>query len=99
VRLWNVAERKEIIDLYALGGADYIAVTPDEYYRASKTRLTGISFRSGGQLYPFEQFDLRFNRPDLVAERLGRASPAEILEYRMARERRLRKNGIYGKPA
>jgi len=94
VRVWSVATRKEVVSLYALGGMDYVAVTPDQFYRASKARLSGISFRVKDQLYPFEQFDLRFNRPDLVAEGLGRATPEEIQEYRKAREHRLRKMGF-----
>jgi len=51
---------KEAAALIALGASDYVAVTPDQYYRASKSRINGVAFRVNGQLYPFEQFDLRF---------------------------------------
>ena len=78
VRLWSVPEGRPIAQLIALGATDYVAVTPDQYYRASKRRIGGVSFRVGNQLYPFEQFDLRFNRPDIVLERLGRAQPEVV---------------------
>ncbi len=83
-----------MVELIALGASDYVAVTPDQYYRASKRRITGVSFRVNERLYPFEQFDLRFNRPDIVLERLGAASPETVQAYRTAYQRRLKKLGF-----
>src|SRR5262249_15624809 len=73
---------------------DYVTVTPDQYYRASSHRLKGVAFRVKERLYPFEQFDLRLNRPDIVLQRLGRASEDVIESYRHAYERRLKKMGL-----
>jgi WD40 repeat protein len=94
LRLWSWPDGKPLIQLIALGASDFVAVTPDQYYRASQRRISGVSFRIGGQLYPFEQFDLRFNRPDVVLARLGRSSPDVVQAYRGAYERRLRRMGI-----
>jgi WD40 repeat protein len=94
VRVWTVPDGKEAVALIALGSSDYVAVTPDQYYRASKSRINGVAFRENGQLYPFEQFDLRFNRPDIVLQRLGLADPGVVQTYRQAYERRLRKMGF-----
>lgn len=94
VRVWNLGTGKELVSLVALGQEDYVAVTPDQYYRASKTRIKGVAFRVKDHLYPFEQFDLRFNRPDIVLSRLGVASQDSIQSYRLAYERRLRKMGL-----
>jgi WD40 repeat protein len=94
VRVWSVPEKKEIVALTALGPRDFVAVTPDQYYRASKARLQGVSFRVGEQLFPFEQFDLRFDRPDLVVERLGVAAPEMAQSLRHAYEHRLKKMGF-----
>jgi WD40 repeat protein len=94
LRIWSVPQRRELVQLIALGASDYVAVTPDQYYRASKRHITGVAFRVNQQLYPFEQFDLRFNRPDIVLERLG-STPAEVVQsYRAAYQRRLRKMGF-----
>ena len=94
VRIWDLQTGKEQAALIALGQEDFVAVTPDQYYRASKTRIKGVSFRVKGQLYPFEQFDLRFNRPDIVLSRLGTASQDLIQSYRLAYEKRLKKMGL-----
>ena len=94
VRVWTLPDGKEAAALIALGQSDYVAVTPDQYYRASRSGIKGIAFRVGGQLYPFEQFDLRFNRPDILLQRLGLAAPEVVQSYRHAYERRLRKMGF-----
>ena len=94
VRIWDLQTGKERASLMALGQEDFVAVTPDQYYRASKSRIKGVSFRVKGTLYPFEQFDLRFNRPDILLSRLGMASQEAIQSYRLAYEKRLRKMGL-----
>ncbi len=94
IRLWNLRSGKEVASLIALGREDFVAVTPDQYYRASKSRIKGVAFRVKDQLYPFEQFDLRFNRPDIVLERLGMAPEDLVKSYRLAYEKRLKKMGL-----
>jgi WD40 repeat protein len=94
LRIWSVPKATELAQLIALGGTDFVAVTPDQYYRSSRSRVKGIAFRVNGELYPFEQFDLRFNRPDIVLERLGLAGADAIQTYRQAYERRLKKLGF-----
>ncbi len=94
VRIWRMADRSEVAALFCLGESDFVTVTPDQYYRGSKARLQGVSFLVKNQVYPFEQFDLRFNRPDVVLERLGQLPPESIASYRAAYERRLKKSGF-----
>ncbi len=94
LRIWSVPQRRELVQLIALGPADYVAVTPDQYYRASKRHIGGVAFRVNQQLFPFEQFDLRFNRPDIVLERLGSTPPEIVQGYRAAYQRRVRKMGF-----
>ena len=94
LRIWSIPAATELVQLIALGHADYVAVTPDQYYRASRSRIKGIAFRVNDQLYPFEQFDLRFNRPDIVLERLGIADPDAINAYRQSYQKRLKKLGF-----
>ena len=94
VKVWESKTGREMASLMALGSEDYVAVTPDQYYRASNSRLRGVAFRVKEQLFPFEQFDLRLNRPDIVLTRLGRTSDDIIESYRHAYERRLKKMGL-----
>jgi len=94
VRLWNLQTGKEQAAFIALGHEDFVTVLPDQYYRASKSRIKGVSFRVKDRLYPFEQFDLRFNRPDIVLARLGMVPPDVVQSYRLAYVRRLNKMGM-----
>jgi WD40 repeat protein len=94
IKLWDLATGKELVSLIALGREDFAAVTPDQYYRISKASAKGVGFRVRDRIYPFEQFDLRFNRPDIVLQRLGAASPETVQSYRYAYERRLKKMGL-----
>jgi WD40 repeat protein len=94
LRVWSLATGREAVAMYAVGRSDFVAVTPDRYYRVSRHQLQSVAFRVGDQLFPFEQFDLRFNRPDLVMERLGLAPEALVAAYRHAYEKRLKKMGF-----
>jgi len=94
LRVWSIAQRRQQVALYSVGRQDFVDVTPEQYYRVSRNQLRGVAFRLNDQVYPFEQFDLRFNRPDRVIERLGIAPDALVLGYRRAYEKRLRKMGF-----
>jgi len=94
VRIWAMPEGRELVALTALGAQDFVAVTPDQYYRVSKARLSGVAFRQRTAFYPFEQFDIKFNRPDIILERLGRAPAALVQSYRQSYQRRLAKLGL-----
>lgn len=94
VRLWTAPQGKEIAQFIALGASDFVTVTPDQYYRISRRGIGGVAFRVNDRLYPFEQFDLRFNRPDIILERLGQTSPQVVKSYRAAYDRRLKKLGF-----
>ncbi|TAL70471.1 MAG: hypothetical protein EPN82_02350 [Bacteroidetes bacterium] len=82
---------KEITSLFSIDSTDYIITTPDNYYTCSKGGYKGVAFRIGMHAYPFEQFDLRLNRPDIVLSRLGYASQELIDAYHDAYLKRLRK--------
>ena len=43
---------------------------------------------------PFAQFDLKYNRPDLILERLGLATPELRDAYRSAYQKRLKRMGF-----
>ncbi len=68
-------------------------VAPDGVYAASKSILQRLGVRVGNQIFPFEQFDLRLNRPDLLAARLGGDKEA-VSPLEMAYRKRLARMGI-----
>jgi len=75
-------------------GEEYVIALADSRYMASRGALKHVAFRVGNRAFPFEQFDLRFNRPDAVLEKLGVASPARIAVARAAVKKRLKRAGF-----
>lgn len=94
LKISDVDKCENVATLISYGRTDFALITPDNYYMASKEALKGISFRVEGELYPFEQFDLRLNRPDIVGERIGKTSPRLLNAYKYVYKKRLRKMGF-----
>lgn len=92
--LWDAARFKQIATFIGISREDYITHTTDNYYTCSKVGLQGIGFRLGNIVFPFEQFDLQFNRPDLVMKVLGKADNQLAGAYSQAHLRRLQKMGV-----
>lgn len=94
IKVWSLDSCKEIMSCIAVDYDDYIFVTPDYYYTGSKDALKGVGFKMDGtKLYPFEQYDLRLNRPDIIAERLDLAPANLIKAFKRAYQKRLEKMG------
>ena len=73
---------------------NYIIYTDDNYYSSSLYSYDAIAFRIGNRSYPFEQFDLRLNRPDIVLKRLGYASKEYIDTCYKAYQLRMKMMGV-----
>lgn len=94
LRIWDLKNCKEIAACISIDYGDYIFVTPDNYYTGSQNALKGVGFKLDGvTLYPFEQFDLRLNRPDIIAKRINLASEKLIKAFEKAYEKRIDKMG------
>jgi WD40 repeat protein/uncharacterized caspase-like protein len=93
VRLWNAASGTPELTLVGIGTEDYAMVADDNRYTCSPQATAAVHFRRGVQIYPFENFDLVFNRPDLIAQRLG-ADSLLVAAYRRVYHKRLRKMGF-----
>ncbi|MCK6547653.1 caspase family protein [Myxococcota bacterium] len=94
VSLFSLDGMKRIADIAFLGDDGYAVYTPDRYYSATPRAHRHIHFVDGDRVIPFESFDLTFNRPDIVLERIGLADPAVLRLYRAAWERRVRRAGF-----
>lgn len=70
INIWDTKNWKKIGSLYIFQN-DFMFITPDNYYFASRTNIKGMAFRKDLSSYPQDQFDLLFNRPDIVHARLG----------------------------
>jgi len=94
LNLFDLQSGAFITRTYVSGETDFATLTADSFYMASRGILDQMSFRIEGRAYPFEQFDLYYNRPDKVLEALGLAEPATIETYHRAYLKRLAKMGI-----
>ena len=90
-RLWDAASGRELCQLISFSNDSWVVATPDNYYMASKGALEGVAFSVGDRLFSFDQFDLKFNRPDKVIESIGLASPEMVAAYRHAYQKRLKR--------
>ncbi|MDF1862801.1 MAG: caspase family protein [Verrucomicrobiales bacterium] len=66
---------------------------PNGYYLTQGDALARISFSEKGRSQPAESYDIKFNRPDLVARAMG--SPPELIAaFERAYKKRLRRLGM-----
>lgn len=94
VKLWDLRENIELANFISVGSFDYLTIIPEKYYTVSKNGYRAIAFRIENRAYPFEQFDLIFNRPDLVYKKIGILTDEEIDIYKKVYEKRLKKTGF-----
>jgi hypothetical protein len=79
--------------IHTNGKDSLIIFTEDGDYMTPARSVQSVGFTKGSQTFPFEQFDLRLNRPDTVLERLG--APVEAISIaKKLREKRLKRMGV-----
>jgi len=94
VKLWNTQNGQLLLNLAAFNVTDFVYITPDNYYYSTRGAMDFIGFRVKENVYSFEQFDLAYNRPDLVLSKLSYTPPEDIEAYNKAYVKRLSKSGI-----
>ncbi|MCU0462020.1 MAG: WD40 repeat domain-containing protein [Bacteroidales bacterium] len=94
IKIWDINTGRLIVTIIPVDKDKRVFITPDNYYFAPKNSLNAIGFKQGTDFYPTEQFDLKFNRPDIVLERLGYSDTGLIKVYKNAYAKRLRKSGF-----
>ncbi len=92
---WDNKTGEILIRLIAIDKTDRILMTPDNYYHCTSGFITKLYWIvNNTKIYSFEQFDLKYNRPDKVLEKLGSSSPELIEAYHKAYLKRIRKMGF-----
>jgi WD40 repeat protein len=94
LKLWNPDLCGVEATFTAATGNDYIIFNKDFYYTGTKAALQGIAFKIEDRLYPFEQFDLIYNRPDIVANTIGKTPENLIRAYKYIYQKRVKKMGF-----
>lgn len=75
-------------------GTEYIVADESGFYSSSPGAKEAMAFKLGAQIFPFEQFDLYYNRPDFISKKLGFMEPSKIEDLHEAHTKRLEKMGI-----
>jgi WD40 repeat protein len=91
IKLWNADEMKLMATIISIGLDDHIIITPDNYYYGTRNSLGGIGFKYGKVFISPEQYDLRFNRPDIILDRMGFVPKPIIKSFNRAYLKRLQK--------
>lgn len=91
MKMWDIKSGNEIVSFITFENKDFIAITPDNYYLSSKNGVKVVAYVIGNNAYPPEQYDLHYNRPDIVLKRIGQASNDLIEAYHKTYLKRLKK--------
>jgi hypothetical protein len=91
IKYWDFNTGKEILSIVVTGGDDFLIKTPDNYYYTTRNATDYIHFKKDKEIFTFEQFDLKFNRPDKVLAKLDYVDPMLVKAYNKAYLKRLRK--------
>lgn len=94
VNIYELATGKKLSTIFTPREKDFMLVDNEGHYLAPKNTLEAVSFQYNNSSYGFEQFDTRFNRPDLVLKKIGRADSSLLKTYYAAWQKRLQKLNI-----
>jgi len=92
--LWDYNTRKELFNLASFGEDGYFISNHEGYYMFDKDLSKKVGISNNKFAYDFDQFDIIYNRPDLVLKSLGLASEETIRIYYSAFQKRLGKFGV-----
>ncbi len=73
---------------------DWIMYAPDGYFDASPYGGKLVAMVKGLKAYGMDQLAVRYNRPDLILERMGLGTPERISYYNLLYQKRLKKLGL-----
>ena len=95
VRLWdeNTGQLKLTLGLFEEG--QFVVIDPENYYFSSKVGLNNLGFKYKQEVFSFEQFDLKYNRPDKVLAQLSFVHDKEMISsYYKAYGKRLQRLSV-----
>jgi len=85
---------KRLASAYFNLNSDFFVSTTDNYYVANQDIFEYLWFSRNNRVYRPEQFDLQYNRPDLVLSVLGMAKQGIVDAYKTMYQKRLKKFGL-----
>ncbi len=97
VYFWNGEKenpQERLVKLFITEDFKPIFYCDDNYYYCPAGMSDVIGFEQNFKYYPAEQFDLKYNRPDIILDRLGYADSSMISAYHQSYKKRLKKMGF-----
>lgn len=96
VKIWNTTSTSEIVTIVTQSYSDqFLVYTPDFYYYGTKLAIDEMAhFLVKDKINAISQFDLIYNRPDIILQSLGIAPATTIATYKKAWEKRIKKMGF-----
>lgn len=71
MELWSHVEGKKLLTLFPDKTGSFLAISPDGYFATRGASRSHVVFRLDDRAFHLDQFDAKFNRPDLILEALG----------------------------
>ena len=91
---WDTQACKLIASMIVPAPNQYLVITPDGYFASNAKAVGLVAMKQGNSIRSFGPFDLKFNRPDIVWDRLGLASTEKKEMLKLARAKKLRQLGL-----
>lgn len=91
--IWNRDPLKKVCNIIWSDDGNIMLYNDDGYYATKAKSFKSIAAKSGDSVYPFEQFDLKLNRPDIIFESLG-FPKYQIDLLKTAESKRLKRMGV-----
>lgn len=106
IRLWRMADigttevLYPVVSLFIGGNGEWVIWNEEGYFTSSKKGASYVGYHVNqgwhkeAKYYPFEQFDIMYNRPDIIMASLGFVEQPIIDLYHSAYLKRLKRMGI-----
>ena len=92
--IWDYQSGKKIMSVFVVDNGRLVYINPENYYMATGDAISGVGFNYKGRIFPPEQFDLKYNRPDIIMSDLGIFAQDIIDLYYSAYLKRLSRMGF-----
>lgn len=94
LNIYDLSTGARLLSIYVVDNGKLIFVNPENYYMATGEAITGLGYYHTGRIYPAEQFDIKYNRPDYVLQSLDIFDKEIIEVYHKAYLKRIQKLGF-----
>ncbi len=94
IRIWDSEKGEELLKMSSFPNGEWVIMTPDGYFDASKNGGGLVPIVKGLDVFGIDQFALKYNRPDLILNRLGSQNRKLIDHFFSQYKKRLKKSGF-----